>query len=995
MPSEMFGRGRGPDPTVVPVSDPGAPPGPKTPGTPAGDDLFAAARPAPDRAAITGARPAPDPDGPDETAGVLARQAWDRVVQVGLGWMLVFAGVVLALSAAGVWAAAERARTEADAPLVSAQPDAVILLPPDTPAGTVTALRDDLLTLPGVSFAASATAEPPGPSVLVGIDTSDATTGRTVEGVLSIAEEQIPGSAVVGRAVSDRDLATRVWWGVATGLGLAALAAGVAVSILVGWIRGALTALVLTAPPWLGGMLGRQAAGPFDGSLTASAVPGTLAGVLVAGFAMWRLLEWFEDPEGDDQADMIRRSVVTVGRPVLQVLLGLAAGAVTTELLLPTRSAVTVMLVGAGVSALLTFAVVPAALASLVDGAAQGIRPQRPEPMLVVSLLGRDATMTPPVGPFLTPTGRGLSPRVAPVVLGVLLLLGLFSLEVPSPSGLLDRSSWRNPGAAAPALAAGAVTDAVVIRAPGPMSDADGEAWSNTLSGLAGSAWVDGPWGRWASGSRVEADPSGLGLAPADPDRPVVLVVPADSGRSAPAQALAAQVGRWSPTGSEITGEPVEAGRVAVDNSRALIALLAILVAAGAAVAINTTASAPTVAASSLVRLLTMAGVTGFYQLVTGGPTAPEPLIVAALAWLGVGLFEAVYLEQVVARHRVENTEHVLASAAVRPGAAAVAGLLAAALAALALPASGLATVARFGLLAALSAVVVVAVLWLGEPTVIGDRLVEDLARRPVRRVVASLGVVDDEAEYRARVEAVTRLLTAESMSRAEPDEIDLTRVYLPGTAAFHEAADRQHRLSAGGLTMHGDAPRIASVVPVSDGPPVALAVTVEEPQRELVGDSGAVLGIRRAERRSLLVWLGPGADGALRIVDAVEVATSPHGVPPSGSAGDRAGPQTPAVPRPAPPTNPAPAPGPAAAPPPGPAVVPGSAPIGASGTAPVVPASTVPAGADPAAVTAPVWSASLTGPAPVPMVPGSHGPAPTPPPPPDGSAPPRHGPRA
>ncbi|MFV0526563.1 MAG: hypothetical protein ACK5RL_18920 [Acidimicrobiales bacterium] len=912
----------------------------------------------------------------------MALQAWDRVAQVGLGWLLVFAGVILALSTAGVWAAASRAPVP-DALVVSPQPDAVILLPPDTPVDTITALRDDLLAVPGVSFASTATADPPGPSILVGIDASDATTGRTTEAVRTTATDRVPDSAVVGRGVSDRDLAARVWWGVVTGLGLAGLAAGVAVSVLVGWIRGVLTALAVTMPPWLGGLLGRQAAGPFDGSLTTTAVPGALAGVLVAGFVMWRLLEWFEGPEGDDQADMIRRSVVAVGRPVTRVLLGLAAAAVVTELLVPVRSVATVMLVGAGVAAVLTFAVAPATLAALAEGAAEGVRPHRAEPMLVASLIGRDATMTPPVGPFLTPTGRDLPSLVAPAVLGVLLLLGLFQLGAPSRSGLLDRSSWRNPGAAASALAAGAVTDAVVITAAGPVDDEAGAAWSETLSGLGGAAWVDGPWGRWISGTRVDVGPSDLGLAPHDPDRPVVLVVPTDSGRSAPAQALADQVQRWSPAGSVVSGEPVDAGRALDDDSRTLIALLLVLVVAGIVVAVITTASAPTVAASGLVRLLTMAAVTGLYQLVTGGATSVELLMTATLAWLGVGLFEAVYLEQVVVRHRLENTEHLLTSAAVRPGAAAVAGLLATALYSLALPASGLATVARFGLLAALVVVTVVAVLWLVEPTVIGDRLVEDLARDPVRQVLASIGTVDDEAGYRARADAVTRLLAEESMSRAEPATIDLTRIYLPGTAALHEAADRQDRLLAGGLTMHGDPPRITAVVPVGDGPPAVLAVTVEEPQRELVGDAGAVLGVRRAERRSLLVWLVSGVDGEPRIADMVEVATSPLDAASARSASPPVAPPPPASPRSAsPPVAPLPPASARSASPPAPA---------RSASPPVAPPPPAPAqvGADPATAPAPVWSASLTAPSPVPMAPRGDGQVPGPAPNPVGPPPP------
>jgi hypothetical protein len=77
-------------------------------------------------------------------------------------------------------------------------------------------------------------------------------------------------------------------------------------------------------------------------------------------------------------------------------------------------------------------------------------------------------------------------------------------------------------------------------------------------------------------------------------------------------------------------------------------------------------------------------------------------------------------------------------------------------------------------------------------------------------------------------------------------------------------------------LRIVGRSPQLRSIRVVSGRDPVTLAVTVDHPIRQLVDRNGKIVGVRKPERRSVMLWLTAVADGSFRIGDSVELGAMP-----------------------------------------------------------------------------------------------------------------------
>ena len=188
-----------------------------------------------------------------------------------------------------------------------AAPDLLVTVGPGAdPAPTVEALVASLAGAPGVAWAAGDAGVQPA-QVLVGL-TPGAAPGDGIDEVRRVvaANGVAAQLTVAGRALSDDAVASRAR--------LAAIVATVLAMILVGaliaWRRGRDEALVAAggvgATALLGGALAAGVAGPFDGSVATTPLPGVLAALLMATYLLLRLIGWFTAPEGDDHPAMVQ-----------------------------------------------------------------------------------------------------------------------------------------------------------------------------------------------------------------------------------------------------------------------------------------------------------------------------------------------------------------------------------------------------------------------------------------------------------------------------------------------------------------------------------------------------------------------------------------------------------------------------------------------------------------------------------------------------------------
>jgi hypothetical protein len=778
-------------------------------------------------------------------------------------------GLALAVLAPSLAAASDPPATEPPT-VVEAAPDVMAALPVDAGGGELSALLERLGEIRGVAWVGTDQVSLAQPVVLVGFDegSGDGPLG-SVETVLRERFEEIE---LGGRAVDDGELLGRIRRGVTIGLVLAALALGAVVALRNGRLRALLSGGVVLSAGWLAAVLGQGTAGSFDGSLATTPVPGALAGALVAGYVVLRSLHWFESPVGDDQAEMARRAVAGVGLELFLTAVAVLAAAVVLEPLGPGRSLVLVLLV-AGLSAgLLSLAIVPLALAALAGstgrqpGTADDREPAVPLPAFLAS----------------APNGRSLSIGLLAAVAGVLLLLSLGSFRSTGGVPLLEGGSEQGAALEQLESAVGDPTDAVVAHFEPGTARTEKVAWLERVSALSGVARVDSPIGRYQGGSQILDDGSAVGipaLAVADGEAPTyALVVPTATGRSEAARQLPEAVaGSAGSVDAELSGEPVDAVAAAGRDRSVVWFTILVLAAVGGAASWVLVGDAVVTALVIGLRLLESMALVGLYQLVISDPTGAEILTVLILASFGAGLFELGFLRRLLHGHRIRNTEELLAEAMASDGYAVVLAVTLTSVTALGLAASGIGVVGRFGALAAVALVIEAAAsMWLLRPALLGDRVVAHFASQPVGNALRVLAGEETGPERVRWEQVVEELLASEFAFQTDPEGARLDEVFVPETALFRDSTDHLRKLAAAGLRISGRAPMLRSLKLVGEGSPAALAATVDHPTRQLVDQQGAVVGVRRPERRSVMLWVTAMADGGHRIVDAVELGTEP-----------------------------------------------------------------------------------------------------------------------
>jgi len=237
--------------------------------------------------------------------------------------------------------------------------------------------------------------------------------------------------------------------------------------------------------------------------------------VLVSCVLTFRLLDCFRHPQGADQADVIRRSVLHLLPETGLLFGGLVATAIVMELTGPGRASSTVVAAGGIIATIVTLASLPAILVTLPpvpnDDDYRLFRLPAPD--------GRD---------FPLPVLAGFA--------CFLLALGLFATRAPSDN-LLDGDALPS-GEASRRVAeqlvqsGGDPTDAIV--ASTPKAEAAGlDDWASDVSEISTVGWVETAAGRFVDGDLTAQTP--------DPARFVAdestfaIVSPLVSGRSSAA----------------------------------------------------------------------------------------------------------------------------------------------------------------------------------------------------------------------------------------------------------------------------------------------------------------------------------------------------------------------------------------------------------------------------------------------------------------------------
>jgi hypothetical protein len=227
--------------------------------------------------------------------------------------------------------------------------------------------------------------------------------------------------------------------------------------------------------------------------------------------------------------------------------------------------------------------------------------------------------------------------------------------------------------------------------------------------------------------------------------------------------------------------------------------------------------------------------------------------------------------------HRVENTDVLLERALGNEGRAAAIGLGLVAVASIGIGFADLGVVRRLAIVMVVGIVIEVVVgAWLLRPGLLGSRAISHFAAQPVRTALRALAGDPAENGQQAWAGVVDYLLHVEFSFQTDARSAMLDRVYLPGTAVHRQASEHQDSLISADLRIVGRSPQLRSVREVSGADPVTVAVTVDHPVRQLVDRSGKIVGVRKPERRSVMLWLVPMSDGSYRIADSVELGSIP-----------------------------------------------------------------------------------------------------------------------
>ncbi|MGI9614075.1 MAG: hypothetical protein ACR2QO_14290 [Acidimicrobiales bacterium] len=667
---------------------------------------------------------------------------------------------------------------------------------------------------------------------------------------------------VSGRDISDRELTDRVGVGAAMAVLFAALTIGGLVAWRVGPIQGLLSGVTLGVAAWLAGEIGESVAGDFDGSLATTVLPAVFAAIVVSGYLIVRLLVWFESPKGEDQAETIREAIYSVGLELFLALSALAVATLFLELLAPTRSVATVLLAGAVVGAMVTLAVVPPALAVIGPAAEPWW-----EPIPIPS--GREV-------PILVLVGFAL----------FLTVLGFFAFRSTSDAELLDERALGTDSEAVAGTRGlleqgGDPTSAVLADFADNVDQAAKTEWLEQASQLEWVERVDTPTGRYEQGvfTAIEAIVGRPGSAEVAEAPTYALVVPGVTGRSAAAIELVGSLEAIDAgVDADLHGPPVDASRAAEgDRSHVWLTILALAVVGGVAV-FALVADLQLAGVAVAVRLVTLAGVAGLYHLLVGDVSGQEIQLALLIVALGSGLFELGFLRRLVAGQKVVDTDALLDEALEIEGTAATIAMALGAVAALGVLVPDLTILRRFGILLAVVILIETVVgTWLLRPVMLGSKAVSHFASRPVRMALESLtgSSVSSQAEHRAWVDVVVGLLETEFSFQADPAAADISAVFVAETPLFQKSLEHHQNLAEAGLRIVGRQPQLRALRVVSNAAPPTLVVTVDHPVRQLLDDDGKIVGVRQAERRSVMLWMVMQECGSYRVADSVELGAT------------------------------------------------------------------------------------------------------------------------
>ena len=692
----------------------------------------------------------------------------------------------------------------------------------------------------------------------------DGTVGRTrsVDSVITasteVLGEEIPPARVLvgGPAAADREISAS-YSGTLRVLLVVALIVGGVLGLVFGWQRGLVSAASLGLGVLTAGVLGQRAVGGFDGSIAGTFVPGALAGLVLGTALLVRLLFWFRDPQGADGAETIRSAVLSVLPEVALTIGGLVLSAVVVGLMDAGPTPLTSVTVGAFVAAVVQLGVAAPAFALLVNA--------------------REAKSD--LLPFTITDGRDLPLLALSAVAGLLLVLAAFGFgrpattllgasDLPSDSDVVEVGQQLRTGG-------GDATSAVVATASSAANQLDLSEWGRAAAELSSVEWVQVGRTKFSSVEAVDIDVSEALLDPTIDG--VAAVVFTDSPRSEEGQAGLAAVEALPLIGGPPTlaGPAIDADGASGGRSTLFVAVL-VLAATGAMGIRVLTLSVGQSIVSFVLRLLGGMAMLGLFGLL-GGQTSTAVMVTGlAVVGLAVCLFELEFLSQF--HNRTEIPEERLAN----PGQAGALSLMALGVGAIAMwllsPVWGGPGTGTLGIVVAVAVVIELAVgALLLRPALLGQRAAFHTAVRPVR--VALHSGIEQEQRYAAVEDPSWRriigdLLQAEFRFQSEPGHAALSGVFVPDTPLYRQAVAHHASLSGAGLRIVGRSPLLRSIKTVSGRAPITLAVTVDHPVRHLVDGEGTVVGVRKAERRSGVLWLSESDDGSYRIAESVELGS-------------------------------------------------------------------------------------------------------------------------
>jgi hypothetical protein len=787
-------------------------------------------------------------------------------------------------------------------------PDVALVVTP-VPDEDRERLLDGLNRIEGVS---RATADTTGDGTAVFyIARSQANGGRPVTAVTGDASgvilDRIPDAEILvgGSSQVDRALAGPFSTSV-IGVALVALIIGAALGAVFGWKRAAALAVSLFIAVICAASIGTQVGGEFDGTITSTALPGALAGLVAATAVALRLSLWFRaaaDVSGgrsgpasghangsqqggvgvtpetprviprasdapQDGAAIMRRSVTELLPELALMFSGLLLATMVVELLNAGRSPLTVVTISAAVAVLVVLALLAPALTLLLS------EPEARRHWL----------------PLTFTDGRDFPLLVLSAIALVLLALSLFAFRTPNPS-LMD-SAQLDEGVEAAIVAerlstGGDATSAVVASAPADGTAQEFQAWIAAVAERPEVAWVDTSEMRLRATGPVEIDQANL-LVPAGDSRAVIVLNA--SPRSQEGQQAVADLAAIPMTGGPpvLEGAAIDAAGVAGARGPVVVAVLALAVVAALALYVLTQNIAHAIIAFVL-RLIGGGATLGVFRLMDGDATMAESLTVLALLALGLGLFELEFLRSPMDRIGTGFRDRAYPEGLVSPdsgsnpgqyAAIAIAALGGAAfLVSILAVAGGGAGTGQFGLglLVAVIIELLVGVVLL-RPSLLGQRAAFHTAARPVRIALhsggerqTSSGLGAEDPMWRR---AVSDLLQSEFRFQSEPSTADLETVFVRDTPLYRQADAHHQNLAQANLRIVGRSPQLRSLKTVSGRSPITLAVTVDHPIRHLVDANGNVVGVRKPERRSGVLWLAAENDGSYRITESVELGS-------------------------------------------------------------------------------------------------------------------------